>query len=265
MSITFNPFSSAYHFVEQKALPALDAARDSMRDGMVNAWNKLPGNEAAESMINKVVDKMPFNNAASAAFRALAGQKEITLDKDATDGIQADPDFAKKEQDIVGQIQKDDRYGKQDFDIPLTELYKDDKGKLLLELGGQRGDMGMKDQLLHAWDLKNPEIQKTWKVAGNEQTWLLRHCTLSGTAHVSKDGTIKIDYKVKDTLDLSAQPGREGAYNGVSKVLGGIWHGVMGAEKPTMTGTFSRTVAGTGPEVAQGGPGGDTHTAKYVP
>lgn len=265
MSISLNPFSSAMHFVEQKALPFLDHTRDTMRNGMVNAWNKMPGNEAAESMINKVVDKMPFNNAASAAFRALAGQKEITLDKDATDGIQADPDFAKKEQDIVGQIQKDDRYGQQDFEVSLSDLYKDDKGQLLLELGGQRGDMGMKDQLLHAWDLKNPDIQKTWKVAGNEQTWLLRHCTLSGTAHVSKDGTIKIDYKVRDTLDLSAQPGREGAYNGVSKVLGGVWHGMMGAEKPEMTGTFSRTVAGTGPAAAQDAGGDVTHTAKYVP
>ena len=265
MSISLNPFSSAYHFVEQKALPFLDSTRDTVRNGMVNAWNKLPGNEAAESMINKVVDKMPFNNAASAAFRALAGQKEITLDKDATDGIQADPDFAKKEQDIVGRLQNDERYGKQDFTIELTDLYKDDKGKLLLELGGQRGQMDMTDQAWHILDYKNPEIQKTWKVAANEQSWLLRHCTLSGTAHVSKDGTIKIDYKVKDTLDLSAQPGRDPEYNAISKVLGGVWHGAMGAEKPTMTGTFSRTIAPTETAATQGSPGADTHTAKSVP
>lgn len=269
MSISFNPFSAAYHFVEQKALPALDAARDTVRDGMVSAWNKLPGNEAAESMIGKLANHLPFNNAAEAAFRALAGQKEVKLDKDAADGIQRDPSFVKVENDINDRVKtkalQNENYGKRDFDIPLSEIYPDTKGNVLLELGGQRGNMDPKDQALHAWDVSNPEIRKTWKVAGNEQTWLLRHCTLSGTAHVSKDGTIKIDYKVRDTLDLSAQPGREGAYNTVSKVLGGVWHGMLGAEKPEVTGTFSRTVPGVTPLVAMGPHEHNAHTAKYVP
>jgi hypothetical protein len=270
MSISFNPVAGFQNFFEHKALPALDAARDSVRDGMVSAWNKMPGNEAAEALIGKVADRLPFNNAAEAAFRALAGQKEVKLDKDATDGIQRDPSFLKVENDINDKVKskalENENYGKRAFDIPLSEVLPETKGNTLLELGGQRGNMDPKDQALQAWDLSNPEIRKTWKVAGNEQTWLLRHCTLNGTAHVAKDGTITIDYKVRDTLDLSAQPGREGAYNAVSKVLGGVWHGLMGAEQPQMTGTFTRTVPGVEPLVATGPNEQDpSHTSKYVP
>jgi len=270
MSLSFNPVTSFQNFVEQKAWPALDAARDTVRDGMVSAWNKMPGNEAAESFIGKVADKLPFNNALGASFRALAGQKEVKLDKDATDAIQRDPSFLKAEDkinDLVkAKAQQNENYGKQAFDIPLSELFPDTKGDTLLELGGQRGNMDPKDQALNAWDLSNPEIRKTWKVAGNENTWLLRHCQLNGTAHVAKDGTITVDYKVRDMLDLSAQPGREGAYNAVSKVMGGVWHGLMGAEMPQMTGTFTRTVPGIEPlAVAQGPNEAPGHTAKLVP
>jgi hypothetical protein len=269
MSLSFNPVTSFQNFVEQKAWPVLDAARDSVRDGMVSAWNKLPGNEAAEAALGKLADKLPFNNALGASFRALAGQKEVTLDKDATDAIQRDPSFIKAENDINERVKtaalKNENYGKSAFDIPLSELYPETKGNTLLELGGQRGNMPMKDQLLNAWDVSNPEIRKTWNVAGNEQTWLLRHCQLNGTAHVAKDGTITIDYKVRDQLDLSAQPGREGAYNGVSKVMGGVWHGLMGAEAPQMTGTFTRTVPGIEPLAVNGPDAQEAHTAKYVP
>jgi hypothetical protein len=236
---------AAGHFVRDTVAPPLAAARDAVRDRAVSTWNKLPGNELVESAVGKLADHLPFNNAAEAAFRALAGKKEITLDKDATDEIQRDPSFLEAEKRInplvVAKAKENEKYGKEAFDIPLSEL--GNNGNVLLELGGQRGEgMSMKQQLLHAWELTNGDIRKTWGVAGNELTWLLRHCQLSGTAHVAKDGSITIEYTVKDHLDLSAQDGRSGAYNDVSKVTGGIWHGVLGAEKPVVTGTFTRTV-----------------------
>ena len=252
---------AAQHLVEDKALPVvqhfvkntvlppvrqivhtvappLAAVRDAVRDRAVSTWNKLPGHERVESTLGNLTDHLPFNNAAKASLRALAGQKEITLDKDATDEIQRDPGFLAAEKEVVGKIKDDPRYGKEDFDISLSELYPDGK---VIELGGQRGNEDMWYQLRHALDRNDPEIRKTWGAAGNELTWLLRHCHLDGKAHVAKDGSITIEYTIKDHLDLTPG-GRSDAYDKITTVTGTLWHGVLGAGKPEVTGTFTRTV-----------------------
>jgi len=216
----------------------LGDVRDTVRDGTVSAWNLLPGNDAAESFIGSVTDVLPFNNAADAALHALAGSESITLDADATSAIQRDPDFIRIEAELVERIEHTDGYGERPLDIPLSDL----SGDLTLELGGQRGAGSMMDQLLHAWDLSDPEIRATWGVAGNELTWLLRHASLDGTAHVASDGAITIDYRVSDTLDLRPGEGRSGAYNAVTSITGALWHDVLGAEEASVTGEFTRTV-----------------------
>jgi hypothetical protein len=210
--------------------------RDYLRDGVVDGWNSLPGNDTVESWVGDAADHLPFNNAISAGFSALMGSDQITLDADATQAIQQDPDFLQTEADIVNKIQQLDGFGERDLTIPLADLNVD----LVVELGGQRGAGPMKDQLLHAYDLSDPEIMKTWQVAGNELTWLLRHARLSGTAHVAQDGSISIDYEIHDRLDLSSSTGRSDEYNIVSDVLGTVWHDVLGAEPAAVTGSFSR-------------------------
>lgn len=216
----------------------LGDARDAVRDGVVSTWNHLPGNDAAESFIGNLADALPFNNAASAGLQALAGSRSITLDADATQAVQRDPDFVRTEAAIVDRIKGLDGYGERPMDIPLSDLGVN----LTVELGGQRGQGGMWEQLQNAWNLSDPEIRKTWNVAGNELTWLMRHARLDGTAHVGSDGSIKIDYRISDTLDLRPGEGRSSAYNAITSVTGAIWHDLLGAEAAAITGTFSRTV-----------------------
>lgn len=213
-------------------------ARDWVRDGAVSTWNALPGNDTVESVVGRVGDRLPFGNAAGAALLALAGAESVTLDADATTSIQRDPDFVQTEAQIVERIRALDGYGERDLEVSLAELGTD----LTVELGGRRGAGSMFDQLGRAWDLRDPEIRATWAVAGNELTWLLRHARLDGTARVDADGTITIDYRISDTLDLRPGPGRSGAYNAVTTVTGTVWHDVLGAEETAITGEFTRTL-----------------------
>jgi hypothetical protein len=226
---------------EQRGMAA--DLRDAVRDGAVASWNAIPGTDAVESVMDGVADRVPFNNAAGAAFKALSGQSHITLDRDATQAIQQDPGFLKTEQGIVNSIKQREGYGQQAMSIPLTDLDVD----LVVELGGKRGAGRMKDQLLRAYDLSDPDVAQTWRVATNELTWLLRHARLDGTAHVTKGGTITIDYGIHDQLDLRASPGRSAEYNLISTIAGTAWHDVLGAEAAQITGTFTR--------LAQAGPG----------
>lgn len=212
--------------------------RDNFRDGAVSTWNSLPGNDSVEFFVGNTADALPFNNAASAAFSALTGSNKITLDADATQAIQHDAGFLKTEQGILNSIQQQPGYGQQAMDIPLADLDVD----LVVELGGERGAGSMKDQFMRAYDLSDPNIQKTWDVAANELTWLLRHARLDGTAHVAKNGDISIDYTINDRLDLRASPGRSSAYNTVSNVAGTVWHDVLGAEEAQVTGDFTRNL-----------------------
>ena len=288
MSLSFNPWSSAAHFVDQNVLHranslantvldkagdaahALGTVRDDVRDGMVGAWNSVPGHDKVEQVAGDLTDKLPFNNVLKAGVRALAGQKEITLDQDAVQGIQDDPDFKKKDAQIdtlvVDAAKKDPRYGQSDFDIKLSDVpgIKDNKDLSSLALGGESGSGSKWHQLTHALDRDDPEVRKTWGVAGNEQTWLLRHCQLGGTAHVAKDGTITIKYEVNDTLDLTPHHkmtlSNHDPYDVISAGMGAVWHGVLGASKPHITASFTRTVPGTGPQPAGVADTGGTST-----
>jgi len=236
---TWDKASPIVNAAWDKASPSLYAARDQVKDGIATTWNHIPGHETVEKKIDHWTDNLPFNNAVKASVKAFFGAKKITLDKDETAEIQRDPSFKKADEEMSAEAKaaarKDLRYGKEAFDIDLSNHS--------LELGGNSGDMDKKQQLFHIYDLSNPDIRQTWGVAGNEQTWLLRHCQLTGTAHVAKDGSITIDYTVKDKLDLSAHGKVDTTYDVVSEKLGSVWHGLLGAEMPQLTGKFTKTVA----------------------
>lgn len=219
-------------------LRQLAQTRDAVRDGAVSLWNRLPGNDMVESAVGGLSDRLPFNNAGTAALQALAGRGAITLDADAVAAIQRDPGFVRAENAFVAEIRALDGYGERELTVPLSSL----RASRTVELGGQRGAGSMWDQARRMWDLRDPEIVKTWAVAGNELTWLLRHAQLDGTAHVARDGTITIDYRISDVLDLRPGAGRSSAYNAITTVTGTLWHDVLGAEEAQITGRFSRTV-----------------------
>lgn len=81
----------------------------------------------------------------------------------------------------------------------------------------------MEDQVKAPW---KPEYRDTWKVAGNELTWLLRYANVDANAEVSKDGSFAIHYQLTDTLDLRPSAERSYAYNTATTVLGFLYHDI---------------------------------------
>lgn len=231
-----NVYDAATHPVET-ASNALNTARNGV-DGMVHAVANP--RETMANAAQHIPDWVPYNNVVSAAAQELAGQQTITLDEGATNEIQQDPAFIAREEEIVAQIQAMDGYGEREFEVPLSQLDGINPG---LELGGQRGQTPMADQAKNFYNISDPNIRATWKVAGNELTWLLRHAEVKPTAiKVDKNGNISITYEVKDTLDLRANRKNEGdgqLYNTITDVMGGIWHDKLGATEAQITGTFT--------------------------
>ncbi len=117
---------------------------------------------------------------------------------------------------IIKLLKADPRFGK----IRFVR-----SGKEVVEFGGKRAPGDMVEQLK---DPLNSKYADTWKVAGNELTWAVRHAGVSYTAVAKADGTIVIAYKLNDSLDLSKQDGRSGAYNTISSGLGFLYHDVAG-------------------------------------
>ncbi|MCB0374934.1 MAG: hypothetical protein KDD04_03350, partial [Sinomicrobium sp.] len=206
---------------------ALGTVRDTVRDGTVDIWNSVPGNEFVEDKAGDLIDRVPFGNVAEAAFRELAGQGTIALDADAIARVQADPAMQAYEANIVSNIEADPRYGNEAFTYEMSGG---------VEFGGQRapGDMG--DQFR---DPLNPQYRDTWNVAGNELTWLLRHANVNAVAAVDANGAISITYSLYDVLDLRPGEGRSEEYNKVTEVLGTVWHDILGAEESEITATWT--------------------------
>ncbi len=186
--------------------------------------------------VGDLINVLPFNNSAEAATKALLGQDRITLDKDAIAEIKHDPAFVAHEKKLIEAIKARPEYGDgKSFSVPLADLDVDK----VVEFGGKRGKESMGSQLKHIYDFTDPDVRATLKVAGNDLTWLLRHATVGGTAHVDQKGNIKIDYEVSDKLDLRPGKGRTGAYNTTNQILGTIWHDVLGAKEARVVGDFS--------------------------
>ena len=190
----------------------------------------------SDDPVGNLIDMVPFKNSAKAAIQELPpfSRDEIKLDGDAIELIKKDPAFIAHESEVAAALKQDPRYGHENFSVPLSELPVEQ----YVEFGGKRGAGNMKDQLLHAWDITDPDIRATWKVAGNDLSWLLRHAKVDGTAHVDQGGNVKIDYQVTDKLDLRPN-GSSGAYDKVTEVMGTVWHDVLGAKESKISGTFS--------------------------
>lgn len=68
----------------------------------------------------------------------------------------------------------------------------------------------------------------TWKVAGNELTWLVRSTTVNSQIDVNANGEITMTHSFSDIFDLRPSMERSDAYNNVTKVLGFLYHDVLG-------------------------------------
>ena len=169
------------------------------------------------------------SNVAEVGLMALLGYDNLTLTGSAlikvmTSSVSIGNDLA-----LIRKAMSDPRYGNKAFSF---------SHKNSLEFGGKRAPGDMTDQLLGFW---KPEYRDTWRVAGNELTWLLRHASVSGSVNVSADGSISISHSLYDVFDLQASPGRSQAYNMACTIFGTGWHGILGASSPTINGYWTTT------------------------
>ncbi len=134
------------------------------------------------------------------------------------DQIKKDPDMLAKENILINKLKNDLRFGKESF------YYTNQFG---VEFGGKR--WSAPNEEWSSTDANNPLLHKeTLNVATNELTWVLRHATVKYWAEVSADGSITIQYRLWDRLDLSGSKGRSEAYNTISDVLGFMYHDMAG-------------------------------------
>lgn len=167
--------------------------------------------------------EMTVTNGAELAAASLGNYDVANLGGGLLNAVQTDPDMVAYQGEILNNVQSDPRYGKEAFYLSGSEVR---------EFGGQRGSG---NDWFSGGD-NDPVLKKeTWQVAANQLTWALRHATVKYWAEVGRDGTITIQYRLYDTLDLSGSPGRSGAYNSISEGLGFFYHDVAGGNKNLQT------------------------------
>ena len=113
-------------------------------------------------------------------------------------------------------VQSDNRFGKIEFEETYVKC---------VPFGGDRAPYPMKDQF---FDPLNPNYKDTWKVGANELTWLIRNVTVTTQVCVSKTGDVTMFHSFTDTLDLRPSSGKSMEYNLTTKVLGFIYHDLIG-------------------------------------
>jgi RHS repeat-associated protein len=156
------------------------------------------------------------NNLFELGLHSQLQSSQVTLGGDLLEKIKNDPAMVKFQNDIIKMLKADPRFKKLGFVLADRKV---------VEFGGKRAPGDMVAQIK---DPFNPAYADTWKVAGNELTWAVRHATVTFTALAKADGVIVIGYKLNDSFDLSAQGGRSGAYNTVSSGAGFLYHNVAG-------------------------------------
>ncbi|HMM04725.1 MULTISPECIES: hypothetical protein [unclassified Dysgonomonas] len=151
-----------------------------------------------------------------AVAASLSRYDEVNLKGDLIDKIKADPAMQIAEQSFVGQLESNEKLGKEDFTYG---------GILRVQFGGSRGDgQG-------SW-----EVGKTLDVALNSLTWLIRNTDVNASATVSKDGKVKITYSLSPNEKLDLRPnGSELSYDIITSVLGFLYHDIAGGSDQTKT------------------------------
>lgn len=208
----WKPLQEVYVYAKTKATNAINWFTGANVGYNGSGWGHGP----RQWFANQIGLTGRANNLFDLGLHSQLQSSQVALGGDLLEKLKNDPAMVKFQNDIVKMLKSDPRFKKLGF--VLTD-------KKVIEFGGKRapGDMGaqLKDPF-------NPAYADTWKVAGNELTWAVRHASVAFTALSKADGTIVIGYKLNDAFDLSSQGGRSGAYNTVSTGAGFLYHDVSG-------------------------------------
>ena len=218
LNLTFNGQNALYDAISYVYSSAIGVG------GLINGVITPEQIDAYEKLSNKNI-----SNIAVAGAKALLGYEDLNLTGSALNKVINSPATNALDKSLIERAIADPKYE--------TEAYSF-RYKTGVEYGGKRAPGDMTEQLLGFW---KSQYRATWKVAGNELTWLLRHARVSGWVSVDKLGTITIQHSLYDVFDLRPSPGRSGAYRTVTRITGGMWHDILGASEPTINANW-RTV-----------------------
>lgn len=210
--------SSASRTFLQETLPSAGTTIRNSRahDYIDSAKNRL--RNFFDDKINQSLPSIPFTNALEASFLAILGEDKVKLEGDAINQIRQDEAVISMESAFIEDLKNDPRYGSEAFGV---------EKRTPIQLGGQRAPGSMSDQLFGFW---REEYQDTWRVAGNELTWLLRSVHIDSKAQIDKSGNIIITHQLNDILDLRPDwENRIMEYNLTTAAMGFGYHDLLGA------------------------------------
>jgi RHS repeat-associated protein len=149
-------------------------------------------------------------------------EPNATITGKALDDIAGDKTIQAKQKYFAKQLVADPKYEKEDF--------SKDFGTLPITFG-EMGNNNMLEDALQS------------------QTWTVRAANVSVSAKVTKAGDIQFNYTLNDTLDLvpdwdsGTRTGVSGFfYNVTTTILGGGWHGWLGARKMNTSASWTTYV-----------------------
>ncbi|WP_255663879.1 RHS repeat domain-containing protein [Flavobacterium cupriresistens] len=176
------------------------------------------GHGLRRSLANQIGIGNRANNIFELGLQSQLQAKQVNLGGPLLNKIKEDEGMIKFQNDIIKALKTDPRFKKLQFIM---------KGKGVVEFGGKRWSSSNEDW--GALNNNNPVFHgETWAVGSNQLTWVTRHASMSYSATVKSDGTIVVDFQLKDTFDLSGQKGRSEAYNNISNTAGFLYHDVVG-------------------------------------
>jgi len=156
------------------------------------------------------------DNLVEAGIKSVLQFDEVNLTGQALEKVKKDPGMLAREDELVTKIKGDPRYGKEAFSYTETDV---------VGFGGKRADTPMEEQFV---DPFNPEYRDTWKVGGNELTWLVRNTNVTSEINIAANGNMVINHSFTDVFDLRPGDGRTGIYNDITTVTGAAYHDVVG-------------------------------------
>jgi hypothetical protein len=202
IDFTKDVFETSADICKDVSSSVCDPIKKTVRDCFDNEIN-MPSN-------------IPFANAIETAGLSLLGEDKATLGDGSLELVKNDPAMKNYEEEVIAEAKKNPDFGKK----PFTFTHKGG-----IELGGKRAEGDMFDQLK---DPLNEKYQDTWKVAGNELTWMLRHASMETQVSVDAQGNISMKHHISDTLDLKPhEKGSSNPYDVVTGILDPLYHGLL--------------------------------------
>lgn len=224
----------------------------SLKGGVRRRFSNLPyygfgrpwGTEIRQRLAVTAGLKQDVNSFKEVLLNSVANSRTVNLGSHFIELLKSDRGMHDLYQIIQKQIFRD-MASNVSSDVPAEEVKLRTytlQGKEIREFGGKSSDDNMIYQFLYTILFPLNSFSKysdTWKVAFQELTWVLRHCTVEylGTYHVVYNlygyGFFwELEFSIEDILDLRPHSGKKlsfgNPYDIVTSILGSVYHDILG-------------------------------------